>query len=419
MSIAILPMGLQFAYSDATKGVIAAGFSVGYGFGLLPAGVASSTSSPKWVLLSGLLLWSVAQASSPAAASIGLPALLFARAMMGLGEAAAIPSLQSIAKQFVPADRRSLFWGCLSASLSSGTIAAYTLTPPLIDAQGWPFVFEAYGAAGAGIALLWAIWGASEPKATTLPASATAVGTQVLKDAPITTSAATIAVTAKAAEADMWADMPWQAIAASPRVWALTTAHMSSNFFMYFGLSWLPTFFNYQWGLSTAEASAASMLPYVAGAFGSLTAGIACDTLVSRANLELTRARKVMQSIGCGGPAVAMLALCCLTSGAIPGLTPERSQVESLFIFAIACQACSAAGYGCAAQDISTRLAALIYGGTSVFAVAFGAMGQFFTGWLLEVNGRDFTPMFALTAFVELLGLITFCKWWSSEVEFE
>ena len=84
-------------------------------------------------------------------------------------------------------------------------------------------------------------------------------------------------------------------------------------------------------------------------------------------------------------------------------------------IVAVGCQAGSSAGYGCGAQDISTRLSSLIYGGTSVFAVLAGASGQYFTGWLLEQNGRDFTPMFALVVLVELAGLVAWNLWWDSE----
>ena len=85
----------------------------------------------------------------------------------------------------------------------------------------------------------------------------------------------------------------------------------------------------------------------------------------------------------------------------------------------VGCQAGSAAGYGCGAQDISTRLSSLLYGATSVFAVIAGASGQYFTGWLLEQNGRDFTPMFALVVAVELAGLVAWNRWWDSERVFE
>ena len=48
-----------------------------------------------------------------------------------------------------------------------------------------------------------------------------------------------------------------------------------------------------------------------------------------------------------------------------------------------------------------------------------GASGQYFTGWLLEANGRDFTPMFYLVFAVEVAGLLAWNKWWSSDKVFD
>jgi len=82
-------------------------------------------------------------------------------------------------------------------------------------------------------------------------------------------------------------------------------------------------------------------------------------------------------------------------------------------------QACSSAGFGCAAQDISRRYAALLYGATSAVAVIAGAGGQYLTGVVLDATGRDFTLIFALTAGVEVLGLLAFTAWWSSDRVFD
>lgn len=169
--------------------------------------------------------------------------------------------------------------------------------------------------------------------------------------------------------------------------------------------------------MSTADASSATLLPFAAGAVGSLTAGFACDALVAN-GLSLTNARRVMQSISLGGPMLAMAALCTISAG-VGGGVLDRDSAEALFIVAVGCQSFSAAGYGCGAQDIATKYSSLIYGATSVLAVIAGASGQYFTGWLLDQTGRDFTPMFALVVIVELAGLIAWNSWWSSERTFE
>ena len=81
---------------------------------------------------------------------------------MGVGEAAATPTLQVIAANFVPSALRSRYWGVVSAALAVGSIAAYELTPPLIDSRGWAAAFEVYGAAGVALARVGAV-GASAP----------------------------------------------------------------------------------------------------------------------------------------------------------------------------------------------------------------------------------------------------------------
>ena len=156
--------------------------------------------------------------------------------------------------------------------------------------------------------------------------------------------------------------------------------------------------------MDTAAASSASLLPFIAGGIGSLSAGAACDLLQSELGVTRTRARKILQSIGCAGPAVAMLILAALGEGVVPGVELTRDAAEArlqpiqlcvrkdaspsirgcnhvhqrlqpcalrgcesvyseaatlcmqvLFITAIGLASCSAAGFGCGAQDISTR----------------------------------------------------------------
>ena len=407
ISIAIIPMGAEMGLTDEVKGLVAAAFSLGYCAGLLPAGLLSTLSSPKLVLGGGLLLWSAAQSVTPAAAAVGVPALLTARAVMGLGEAAATPCLQVIAANFVPAARRAQFWGVLSASLSMGTISAYLVSPPLIESYGWQSVFAIYGGAGAVLAAAWMAVGRSAPEtdAECVPDSCDVGTAEDLQRRGPTP----------------WGrgdEVPWRQLFTSRPVWAMTAAHSASNFFLYFALSWLPSYFNYQFGLDAAAASSASLAPFAAGAVGSVCAGALADGYIERTGVSLSTARKAAQTVGALGPASAMAALALLGEG-VGGLSLDRQAAENLFVLGIFSQAFCAAGYGVGAQDISKRYASLVYGASSAVSVVAGALGQYFTGWLLQANGRDFSPMFALTAGIEVLGLLAFVSWWDSERVFE
>ena len=70
------------------------------------------------------------------------------------------------------------------------------------------------------------------------------------------------------------------------------------------------------------------------------------------------RARKLIQTVAFLGPAATLSALAVLGSG-VTGMQLNRDSAEALFIIGVGCQACSAAGWGCAAQDVSTKYAAL------------------------------------------------------------
>ena len=62
----------------------------------------------------------------------------------------------------------------------------------------------------------------------------------------------------------------------------MTSASIASNYFLYFAIAWLPTYFSYQFALDTGAASAASAAPFAAAAVGCVAAGASADALVAR-----------------------------------------------------------------------------------------------------------------------------------------
>jgi hypothetical protein len=137
MSVAILPMGAEFQYSDATKGLISSIFSLGYMVGLVPSGLLGTFSSPKSILAYGVLLWSLAQIVTPFAAYASIPVLLFSRFCMGMAEAVAIPTVQTFIARWVPEYQRSIVLGLVLSGLQIGNVCAYLASPTLLDAFNW------------------------------------------------------------------------------------------------------------------------------------------------------------------------------------------------------------------------------------------------------------------------------------------
>ena len=380
MSVAILPMAQEMSYSDTTKGLIAAAFTTGYFLCFLPAGVVAATSSPTITLTVGLIVWSAAQAATPAAAYSGLGVLLACRAVMGLGEAATFPSIQAIAARWVPEQYRSRFWGLLTACFNLGTVAAYALSPSLIDTYGWPSAFILYGAAGVGLAALWAVVGRDEPPSRDDCAGGECPLPGAMEEPPASSAGEVLAVAWQRARA-----LPWSEIASSRPVWAMTAAACASNYFLYFAIAWLPSYFNYVYDLDTAASSSASAIPFTAAALGCAVAGTAADALVSR-GVSLTNVRKGMAALSTLGPAAALLAL---ASGA-DAMSYETA--EALFIGGLGLHACHVVGYAVGVQDISKKSASLISGAAAGLGVMCGAASQYITGAILDANGRDCVP---------------------------
>ncbi|CAI5953740.1 unnamed protein product [Closterium sp. NIES-65] len=147
MSIAVLPMAEQFQWSPATVGLVQSSFFWGY----LLTQVGGATSSRRWrggvwadtiggkqVLGFGVVWWSLATVLTPIAASLGLPALLFARACMGVGEGVAMPAMNNLLSKWVPVGERSRSLALVYSGMYLGSVAGLSLSPAIIHAFAWP-----------------------------------------------------------------------------------------------------------------------------------------------------------------------------------------------------------------------------------------------------------------------------------------
>lgn len=118
MSVAILPLSNEFHLSETVKGEISSIFSLGYGLGIIPAGLLVSALSPRLIMAVGVLLWSLATFGTPIAANLihvvqdgatmsdteimtsvkyiaeNTVPLLFIRSVMGAAESVVLPTIQ-------------------------------------------------------------------------------------------------------------------------------------------------------------------------------------------------------------------------------------------------------------------------------------------------------------------------------------
>ncbi|WIA14652.1 hypothetical protein OEZ85_003155 [Tetradesmus obliquus] len=370
MSIAVLPMAAQYGWSTQTVGLVQSSFFWGYLLTQVLGGIWADRFGGKLVLGLGVVWWSMATAFTPIAAQMGLPALLAARALMGIGEGVAMPAMNNLLSRWVPVAERSRSLSLVYSGMFIGSIAGLALSPGLIGALGWPSVFYGFGSLGVLWYGLWSSKAASTPSED--PLCSNAEKAYIL---------ANTSVSGKSTRS-----IPWGKLLSRKEVWAIIVCHFCHNWGTFILLTWMPTYYNQVLGCDIFKSGIFSVLgcdifksgifsvlPWMTMAISANVGGWIADTLVQRGT-SVTAVRKIMQTLGFLGPAF------CLT----------QLQNVSTLPAAVACMmgaqgfdAFSQSGLYSNHQDIGPRYAGVLLGLSNTAGVLAGVLGSLATGYLL------------------------------------
>jgi ACS family sodium-dependent inorganic phosphate cotransporter len=381
MSVALVPMSDEFGFSDTVKGSISSLFSVGYGLMILPAGLLVANLSPRAVMGVGMAVWSLATLLTPPSAELLLRGaefmapLLLVRAYVGAGESLVIPTIQRLLAVWTTADRKSLALAFIYSGFHTGTIAAYLLSPVVMESMGgWRGLFDVYGAVGLLLLVPWLLLAKDAPSVA-LPGTG-------CNNAVVVESEPKLEPKSSWEESlQMLKEAPWMDFARSKGAWAMLLAHSAKNWGLYVSLAWTPTFYAEQYGIGVRESALLSVTPSIAGAVGGFLAGTAADSILRNWVNDVddearTLVRKAFQVVGLLGPALIM--------GLLGWNIPEEASVAQTFLMAaVFLQAFNAAGFEAGNQDkAGERWAGLLYSVTSLPAVMgkFASILQCFTG---------------------------------------
>lgn len=359
MSIAILPMAQSYGWDAATMGLVQSSFFWGYLLTQVLGGVWADRYGGKLVLGLGVLWWSLATALTPVAAQIGLPALLLARAAMGIGEGVAMPAMNNMLSKWIPTKERSRSLAFVYSGMFVGSIIGLGASPHIVGALGWPSVFYMFGSLGVIWYTFWQRNVASTPA----------------EDATLSKAEhALITAGTPAGTADRVESVPWRLLLSRREVWALIITHFCHNWGLFILLTWMPAYYNQVLGLDLMSSGAVSVLPWVAMAGAANVAGWLADGMVEK-GVSVTVVRKVMQTIGFLGPAFFL---------------SQLGRVDSV-MGAVACMVCSQgldafsqAGLYANHQDIGPRYSGVLLGLSNTAGVLAGVLGSLATGYILQ-----------------------------------
>jgi MFS transporter, ACS family, glucarate transporter len=309
--------------------------------------------------------------------------LLMTRFVFGAAEAGAFPTLSRALSRWFPLDERSRANGIMWMGARSGGALAPPMAVALMALFGWRYTFAIFGAVG----LIWCavcfFWYRDEPA-----------------DHPSVNGEELRAIKSGAAPPPEPGErVAWKTLLLNPTMLALFFSYFASGFGFQFFVTWLPTYFMREHGLSLQKSGVFAALPLAAGAIGCLTGGVIADWITRRTGSLKIGRRSVGVSgflLGAAGYAAAIyvqsaemaIAFLALASGAhdmtLPVLWATTTDTGGRF-------GGTAAGFVNFASSISGTVAPMTaallertFG--SFHAVFFAAAGMYLLGaalWLI------------------------------------
>jgi sugar phosphate permease len=277
VSVANLSIRNEFGLNATEIGGLVSVWSLCYAISQLPMGWLVDRVGPRRLLGIALLIWSAAQAMGGLVSSFGQ--LLWARGVLGVGEAPAYTGSARVVTNWFHISRRGLPTGFYNMA---GTLAP-ALAPPLLTglmlAYGWRAMFLVMGVLGIAGAIIWFVF-YRDPESSGL----TREELQEIRDEDTKqTSAVTFA--------------QWSRLFTFRTMWGMVLGSFCHSYVLWMYQAWLPAYLEMQHHFSVARTGIYAAIPYVCGIAGSLISGYVSDALV-RLDVDLILSRKLPAIVG-------------------------------------------------------------------------------------------------------------------------
>lgn len=393
LSIAIIPMAHQFAWSATTVGLVQSSFYWGYALSLVPAGWLCQQYTGRRMLRLGVLIWSMATAAIPSAAMF-LPSLLLSRVAVGFGEGVAPPAATDIVARSMREDERARAIAFVFNGFNVGGVIGLLAAPVLIEQFGWESMFYIFGVLG----IVWALaFNPDSSDATDYTASDGAISSTtsqalavcVFEECHAPGDIVSADLKESPEESPDGSRVPWSELLQSRAVQAVVYAHFCNNWGHHTLLAWLPSYYSNELNLDITGASLLSLLPPLLSIAVSAVVAPTADRLIA-SGTDVTLVRKLAQGLAFVGPAV-----CMAVASFGPSLNLPIWMLVAVLSGGIGLSACSYAGLYCSHQDISPKHASVLLGMSTTVGAIPGIVGVPLTGYLL-----DQTHSWALSLFL-------------------
>ena len=374
--LGILAPTLQadLGWNEQQFGDIVSWFTIAYALGFLVVGRIMDRVGTRRGFAGAIVIWSVAaMAHAFARTAAGFSAARFA---LGLGESGNFPaSLKTVAEWF-PSRERAFATGIFNAGSNVGAILTPIIVPWIALRWGWQAAFIATGALGFVWLVVWLLVYRSpeqHPKCT--PAELA-----YIRSDPI----------------DPVQPVSWAQLLRYRQTWAFALGKGLTDPIWWFYLFWLPKFLDARYGIKLAQLAAPLIVIYLLADVGSVFGGWLSGAFIKR-GWSVNAGRKMTMLIA---------ALLIVPTMFAPAATNMWVAVCIVGVAAAAHQWWSANIFTLPSDMFPGFAVGSVVGIGGFFGAAGGFLFQRATGWLLQRNGSNYTPIFIVCGLAYVTALL-------------
>jgi ACS family glucarate transporter-like MFS transporter len=378
LSIAVPVIAKEFHWNSGTVGVVLSSFMWTYAVCLIPWGWMSDRIGTRKVNGLSVSLWSISAMLTGAA--VGFGTMIAAMLLLGVGEAASLPTAGKVVRQWFPARER----GLATAIFNAGTFAGPAISAPIVAwivlRIGWRLSFVVCGAIGLVWVFLWLTFFRSPGECSWVSAQERDyVLAEIDSAGPAAPSKNNVPRLLK--RRTMWGLLLTQGCCAYSNV---------------LFLSWLPSYLIQSRHMHLMKAGWFTSIPYLVAAVLGIFIGKLSDTLLTREAVKQGKRRTI-------------LIVFILLSSCVFLVNVVSSEYVVLVLIAIALVCISSALTLNIAMTsdlvwqpnlVGTALGILITGG-----ITFGLLAPIVTGYIVKETG-SFDKAFYVAGSLLVLGAI-------------
>ena len=355
LSTALPVMRQSLGLSPESAGMALSAFFWTYAALQIPSGWLVDRFGVKWPYAIAFLLWSVVSASTALVTTFA--GLLVVRLVLGIGESLVTPAAMRYIGSNFAEKQRGFATGIYFSGTKYGPAIGAPIAAYLVRDYGWQLMFLLTGLG----CLLWLIpWvllvqnenGDSTPAPAAAPAR----------------------------------EISWGAMFASPVMWGTFLATFCYMYFVYFCMTWMPTYFKDRHGLSLTNSGWFTFMSFGGMATIAIVGGWAADRLIAR-GLNAVAVRKAFIITGF-----------LLAFTEIIGAFTESAPVTLFFaVFSLSGLGLATANYWALTQTlVPGKTLGRVAGIQNTAASIAGIAAPWLTGWMVQQTGRFNAPLMAV-----------------------